>query len=57
MYGPSDSGKWSGPFPSWSGMLKAQYFDSRVIEIFNDFLKEKLDKAKPDGTANQAFFL
>jgi hypothetical protein len=38
-------------------MLKAQYFDSRVIEIFNDFLKEKLDKAKPDGTANQAFFL
>jgi predicted transcriptional regulator len=43
MYGPSDSGKWSGPFPSWSGMLKAQYFDSRVIEIFNDFLKEKQD--------------
>jgi hypothetical protein len=53
MYGPSDSGKWSGPFPSWSGMLKAQYFDSRVIEIFNDFLKEKLDNANPDGTANQ----
>ena len=53
MYGPSDSGKWSGPFPSWSGMLKAQYFDSRVIEIFNDFLKEKLDKANPDATANQ----
>ena len=53
MYGPSDSGKWSGPFPSWSGMLKAQYFDSRVIEIFNDFLKEKLDKAKLNETANQ----
>jgi hypothetical protein len=53
MYGPSDSGKWSGPFPSWSGMLKAQYFDSRVIEIFNDFLKEKLDKAKIYGTDNQ----
>lgn len=53
MYGPSDSGKWSGPFPSWSGMLKAQYFDSRVIEIFNDFLKEKLDKVKISGTDNQ----
>jgi hypothetical protein len=53
MYGPSDSGKWSGPFPSWSGMLKAQYFDSRVIEIFNDFLKEKLEKAKIYGTDNQ----
>jgi hypothetical protein len=53
MYGPSDSGKWSGPFPSWSGMLKAQYFDSRVIEIFNDFLKEKLDKANIHGTDNQ----
>jgi hypothetical protein len=53
MYGPSDSGKWSGPFPSWSGMLKAQYFDSRVIEIFNDFLKEKLDKAKLNETDNQ----
>jgi hypothetical protein len=53
MYGPSDSGKWSGPFPSWSGMLKAQYFDSRVIEIFNDFLKEKLGKAKFHRTDNQ----
>ena len=53
MYGPSDSGKWSGPFPSWSGMLKAQYFDSRVVEIFNDFLKEKLDKAKLNETDNQ----
>jgi hypothetical protein len=53
MYGPSDSGKWSGPFPSWSGMLKAQYFDSRVIEIFNDFLKAKLEKAKLHGTDNQ----
>lgn len=42
MYGPSDSGKWSGPFPSWSAMLKAQYFDSRVVEIFNDFLHDKL---------------
>ncbi|MEB3315475.1 MAG: phosphoenolpyruvate carboxylase [Candidatus Melainabacteria bacterium] len=49
MYGPSDSGKWSGPFPSWSGMLKAQYFDSRVIEIFNDFLKEKLEKYHING--------
>jgi hypothetical protein len=53
MYGPSDSGKWSGPFPSWSGMLKAQYFDSRVIEIFNDFLKEKLEKVKPHETDKQ----
>jgi hypothetical protein len=34
-------------------MLKAQYFDSRVIEIFNDFLKEKLDKAKLNETDNQ----
>ena len=53
MYGPSDSGKWSGPFPSWSGMLKAQYFDSRVVEVFNDFLKEKLDKVESHGTDHQ----
>lgn len=49
MYGPSDSGKWSGPFPSWSGMLKAQYFDSRVVEVFNDFLKDKLSSGNTEA--------
>lgn len=53
MEGPSDSGKLSGTFASWSAMMQTQYFDARTIEIFNDFLHEKLDPNNKAGTTEQ----
>lgn len=54
MEGPSDSGKLSGTFASWSAMMQTQYFDARTIEIFNDFLHEKLDPKNTNGKTDNA---